>query len=452
MTMEITFDKVNEVREKYKVRNLFSLKEELLKESKTFQKEIVFKLWKSYVKHNLDPYITLYIHTPFCLNKRCNYCMYKSQILADFSELNVYLDEMEMQAKEFNEIFKDIEFKALYLGGGTASIYTYNQLKRLYSIIFNNFRFSNKATLNQEFSFRTTDEEKLKLSFKYGFNRFSFGVQSFDPHVLKLANREYPDIEKIKRLVDSINKTPERTVTCDLMMGLPGDSLEKFHDSLKKAIDLGTLQITIYDFLNQEFFKKRNKNNPLYYKYIKPYHYHEIKKIFQKLINEFPDYNFNFSGSEAIVISKKRINLPKLILTSYYSNPIITKKNSNLGLGKYSQSFIENQVNYYCEDFNEYRLLFYKKKYYYKISFILELLMYYSKIDTEEYKKVFNSNLEDDFKEQIEFLIKNNKLRKEGKYYLPIDSALEDLINLGLAFLPKEELVKLLNNESFKKC
>ena len=189
--MEITFDKINEIREKYRVRNLFYLKEELLKESKTVKKESIFKLWESYVRTHLDPHMTLYINTPFCLNKRCNYCMYQSQILNDFSELDRYLDYLETQVKDFSKIFKNIKFKALYLGGGTASIYKYEQLKRLYSIIFNNFRFSNKAVLNQEFSFRTTDEKKLKLSLEYGFNRFSFGIQSFYSYVLKLADREY---------------------------------------------------------------------------------------------------------------------------------------------------------------------------------------------------------------------------------------------------------------------
>lgn len=290
--MRLTFKQIDNLRIKSKIKKLVHIKTLLLDISKEVNEAKLIELWGSYLKHNhnSNPYLNLYVNSPFCLDKKCSYCHYKSEILKDFSDLDNYLDKIEVQAKKFSKLFKNFRFAGLYLGGGTASIYNFGQLKRLYGLIFDNFSFSKNAELNQEFSFRTMTEEKLQLCLKYGFNRLTFGLQSFDPEVLKLAKREYPDIEKIKRFVNIINNTPTRLVSGDILRFLPGDTIDKLYKSIKQAIDLGLPQIFIYYFHSNDELKIRNKNNFPYYNYKKPYSDKEVKSLFKKMELEYPAY------------------------------------------------------------------------------------------------------------------------------------------------------------------
>jgi coproporphyrinogen III oxidase-like Fe-S oxidoreductase len=93
--MHLTYDELDKIREINWISSLINVKERLTSR-KTEKIDEIRKLWLSHLKNEPDSLITLYVHTPFCLNKRCNYCLYTSTILTNPKELDEYLDKLDL--------------------------------------------------------------------------------------------------------------------------------------------------------------------------------------------------------------------------------------------------------------------------------------------------------------------------------------------------------------------
>ena len=119
----------------------------------------------------------------------------------------------------------------------------------------------------------------------------------------------------------------------------------------------------------------------------------------------------------------------------------MAERNSTLGLGVFARSFIENYFTYFAHEENKYYLTYYDSKRKYKLLYIIESLAYssknidlYRRIDTEDYKKHFGTNFEEDFKDELKFVMSQGKIRKDGQYYYPVYDSENDLICIELAF------------------
>lgn len=451
--MKISYDDINKIRIDCFVTTEINVKD-LLKKVKKVKKSTIKRIWESYLKQNQNPKISLYLHTPFCVDKRCRFCHFKSSILVNNTQIDEYLDYLENEINYLKDIFKDKAFSSVYLGGGTSSIYDFNQIKRLYNLINNNFKFSKNAEISQELSIKTITKEKLRLALDYGFNKFTFGIQSFDKNVLSLANREFPDSEKIKQLVSLTKEYDFRTITGDLIWGLPGDSIPAFYNSVKEALKLNTTQLIIYHFHYSREVKLANKNSPEYFNYIEPYSEKEVIEVLNKLKQEFPEHRFDIDNPTCFIISPnveevthRRRNIS---IEPYATHAITSMKNSNLGFGTYSRSFIENYFTYNITQNKDIELYYYEHKLAPQILFIIEQLSNVEGkeikgISMKKYFKNFNNNIQKDFSREIEFLILNKKIKIENEWVIPLHTDVEDLLNIELAFCPEELLLKLKN-------
>lgn len=183
---------------------------------------------------------SLYIHIPFC-TKICPYC--------DFVKV---LDIPSFRIKYVDEIIKDIsflysldaKFKTIYIGGGTPSILTYDELEKLLSalkpLLKTNYEFTIEA--NPE----SIDETKLKIMKKYGINRISIGIQSFNKSLLESINRDF-NIDYFK-LINLVKKYITN-INVDLIYGLPNQSLEMIKEDLEFFIKLDINHISTYSLI-----------------------------------------------------------------------------------------------------------------------------------------------------------------------------------------------------------
>jgi coproporphyrinogen III oxidase-like Fe-S oxidoreductase len=432
--MRFSYRELDGIRQHQQILSPINIKD-LLRDCKNVGTGQLVSLWKSYLKHSPAPKLSLYIHTPFCLGKRCNYCEYPSSILRNPGELDLYLDSLEKQARLFSEAVAPMQLDSLYLGGGTSTIYSLGQLRRLYTLIFGSFCFHPDAEISLELSLRTIDREKIRLSLERGFRKFTFGVQSFDPEVLRLANREPPDIGNTM-------------LSLDLMWGLPGDTPHKLESSLRKALDLSLDVVILYNFHYFNLIKERNLSNPAYHDYKQPYPEAEVKKLLLRLSAEYPGYEFSIENLFSVRMKLKS----KLFLgnRSYVTHPSALLRNSTLGLGIFSRSFIENHFTYLCNDFGSYDLYYYKDLSCQRILFIQDMLFSKERvIDTAEYRKLFSRDLEQDFGRPLSFLLENRKLKKEGSKYFPLIEKEEDIVDIGLAFCPEGKLEEWRNANTF---
>ena len=125
----------------------------------------------------------LYIHIPFCKQK-CKYCDFVSfSGMENLAEQ--YIDALENEAREFCGEKLD----TVFIGGGTPTILTAEQLKRLTDMCFNLFDISKEYEFTIEANPGTLDDDKISAALDGGINRISVGVQSFDDSELRRIGR-----------------------------------------------------------------------------------------------------------------------------------------------------------------------------------------------------------------------------------------------------------------------
>ena len=136
---------------------------------------------------------SLYVHIPFC-NHICSYCDF-CKMFYDEKICNNYLDIL---INELNELNISHKLNTIYIGGGTPSSLSEDQLKRLLGSLSSYLEEDYEFTI--EVNPETINEEKIKLFELYGINRVSIGVQSFDEKILRFLNRKH-DYNKVKECV-----------------------------------------------------------------------------------------------------------------------------------------------------------------------------------------------------------------------------------------------------------
>jgi len=172
----------------------------------------------------------LYIHIPFCLSK-CHYCDFYSSTstsaVPDF--LDALSEEMEMYRDRFDP------FETVYIGGGTPSLLTPQQLEHILKRVEEDFRLTSNPEMTIE-----ANPADLNLSFLRslrgnGINRINIGVQSFDEKVLNFLGRRHSARQGVSA-VEATGKAGFDNIGLDLIYGVPGQSMESWLDTLNRAV------------------------------------------------------------------------------------------------------------------------------------------------------------------------------------------------------------------------
>lgn len=189
-----------------------------------------------------------YIHIPFC-EKICSYCdfckMFYNEKLVDR-----YLDELEV---EVQTLYKDEKLETIYIGGGTPSCLSLNQLERLFQItdIFNK---SSNVEFTIECNFSNTTKEKLELFKKHGVNRLSFGIETTNKKQLALLERDEKK-EVISNIITCARNLGFHNINVDLMYALPGESIDDLKKDLEFIYSLDIEHVSCYSLIIEEHTK-----------------------------------------------------------------------------------------------------------------------------------------------------------------------------------------------------
>ena len=192
--------------------------------------------------------ISLYIGIPFCPT-RCAYCSFVSQsVEKSFHLMEPYLDALCAEITAAGKMVREtgLQIKSFYMGGGTPTTLSADQMDRLLT------------HLNREFDMHHTVEycieagrpdtitrEKLQVLLDHGADRISVNPQSLEDHVLRAIGRQHTaaQIEETMALTASMG-FPH--VNMDLIAGLPEDTPEGFRRTLDKCLSYGADNITVH--------------------------------------------------------------------------------------------------------------------------------------------------------------------------------------------------------------
>ncbi len=206
-----------------------------------------------------DNLVDLYVNIPICPS-RCLYCSFISNELGRVKDkLELYLDCL---LKEIEAVKKIVTKKAyvvrtIYIGGGTPSVLTANQLDRLLaSLTFPVGEFTVECGRPD-----TITAEKLDVLVKHNVTRISINPQTFCEATLKRIGRNH----KNKQVLESYALALERglDVNMDIIAGLPGEKLGIFKRTMQNLIDLSPENITVHTLSVKNGAKLRDEKDIL---------------------------------------------------------------------------------------------------------------------------------------------------------------------------------------------
>jgi oxygen-independent coproporphyrinogen-3 oxidase len=196
---------------------------------------------------NIARPLSLYVHIPFC-NTLCFYCACNKIITKDRSQSVEYvrylIKEMEMQAALLGagQVVEQLHF-----GGGTPTFLSDDEIQQLMSAIRQHFKLVENGEYSIEIDPRKVSDATIALLGKEGFNRISIGVQDFNAEVQRAVNRIQSEEETL-RVIRAARASGFKSVSIDLIYGLPKQTLEGFGVTLDKVIAANPDRLSVYNY------------------------------------------------------------------------------------------------------------------------------------------------------------------------------------------------------------
>jgi oxygen-independent coproporphyrinogen-3 oxidase len=190
----------------------------------------------------------IYIHIPFC-KKRCIYCDFYST--TDNRLCSSYIDTLCKELlTRINEVGKD-QIHTIYIGGGTPSQLSIDQLSLLINFIKSSIDFAKIEEFTIEVNPDDVTFEYIKACYSLGINRISMGIQSFVDNELQIINRRH-NAKQAEDAVTLIKQAGITNISIDLIYGLPLQTTESWVYSIESAIKLNVPHISCYNLSYEE--------------------------------------------------------------------------------------------------------------------------------------------------------------------------------------------------------
>ena len=197
---------------------------------------------------------SLYLHIPFC-HTRCHYC-----------DFNTYAGMLPLREPYVRALITEVGLagqlaklangtprrsRTIFFGGGTPSLLTVEQIKRLLSACREAFAIDEQAEITLEGNPGTLSFEQLKGLRATGINRLSLGSQSFDAELLHTLGRIHTP-EEITQALSNARAAGFRSINLDFMFGLPGQTMQHWKTTLDRALALHPEHFSLYSLIIEE--------------------------------------------------------------------------------------------------------------------------------------------------------------------------------------------------------
>ncbi|NOR80723.1 MAG: radical SAM family heme chaperone HemW, partial [Methyloprofundus sp.] len=193
----------------------------------------------------LSPPLSLYIHFPWCIQK-CPYCDFNSHAVKDSLPESDYIDTLLQDlAKDLEQFQETRPLQSIFMGGGTPSLFSAQQIQRLLTGIESMIAFSDDIEITLEANPGTFESGKFADYKTLGINRLSIGIQSFNDKHLQRLGRVHSAQEAI-RAVELARLVGFDNFNLDLMFGLPESNKQDSMRDVQQAIELQPSHISFY--------------------------------------------------------------------------------------------------------------------------------------------------------------------------------------------------------------
>ena len=194
----------------------------------------------------------VYIHIPFC-NYICAYCDF-CKVFYNKKYINDYLEALN---KEIKSNYKGEIITSLYIGGGTPSSLSIDELKRLFNII-SIFNLSKDCEFTMEANADSLTLDKIKLLKKYGVNRVSLGIETINKKLQEVIERRTSK-ESIINCINNLKKEGITNINVDLIYAIKGETLDDLKKDIDFLISLDVPHISTYSLIIEDNTKLKIK-------------------------------------------------------------------------------------------------------------------------------------------------------------------------------------------------
>jgi oxygen-independent coproporphyrinogen-3 oxidase len=190
----------------------------------------------------------VYVHIPFCA-KKCGYC--------DFNAYSGYKEGTK--ARYVDALCREIAARmepstrvpTVFFGGGTPTNLSADDLGRILAAVRSAFAVDRDAEVSVEANPSDVSDDYLRTLRAHGFNRLSFGVQTFNDRLLRTIDRLHSG-EEARQAVALAKEAGFDNLSLDLMFALPRQTLGDWDRSMDEAFALHVPHLSMYGLIVEE--------------------------------------------------------------------------------------------------------------------------------------------------------------------------------------------------------
>lgn len=389
--------------------------------------------------------VSLYIHIPFC-ESSCMFCPYYKEPISQNKKgaidyyVKAIIKEMEMYAE--TPYFKSATIAAIHFGGGNPLMIGFENIKYIIDSAKRLFEIKEDADLlGIEGSLCSVNEKYIQKLKSIGFNRMSFGIQTFVPQIRELMNIK-TTLPEIFKGIDILKKAG-MNYCIDMMYNLPNQTEKDVIQDLEVADSLDAMHIDVYNmavFPNTylEDFCRTSSDVT-----IRPSNKNQIRH-FQ--IAHAWLVNHGYTPIISHTYSKKQ-------KSAHLGDQLYLMSSNVLGIGLSSRSYIDgnafrnccNREDYYTNIYNNIRPV--------------DLATVLSEEEQEDRKMVFfpiclgikSSTVDERYKQKINVLLKEGLIEKKGEFYIITEKGLLWTGNISAYFIGEKRWNAYMNSFLFAK-
>jgi len=275
----------------------------------------------------------LYVHIPFC-QYICHYCDFVKMVAKNESIIDNYLDHLIIELNTYQAHFKTIT--TIFIGGGTPSMLTDVQLEKLLKALYVIKPVEFSIEINPD-SYTHTKGVILK---KYGVNRISIGVQTFNENLLKYLNRQHTQ-SMVETCFNDLRALGFNDISLDLIFAIPGQTLKNIESDLKMVDQLNPEHLSYYSLILED----------------KTYFYHQyLRNKFEPLSEDQAAIFYNYIRDHLISNGYEHYEISNFTKNNHHSlhNILYWTLGEYIGIGLGACGFIDGKRTYNQRSITQY--------------------------------------------------------------------------------------------------
>ncbi len=208
-----------------------------------------------------DLSISLYLHIPYC-DRLCWFCACHTKHTLKYEPITEYLQALHREIAAVGSLLASgAKVSAVHFGGGSPTMLRPDDLAALMAALRHSFTFAADVEISVEMDPNDLDEGRYDALSAAGMTRASLGVQDFDPKVQKTINR-IQTFAQTKSVVDAVRARGVRSVNCDILYGLPYQTLATVERTVADIVSLSPDRIALFGYAHVPWMKKHQTMIP----------------------------------------------------------------------------------------------------------------------------------------------------------------------------------------------